>query len=508
MSKPAKKGTKILIGFLIAAILMAICFLCVALYAKNEFNKERSWLPLKYEPQQASATELPDNAPEALDYALCLYDDALHGDSVEISCRTDVDLGGDMKLPFADADNAIIDRIRSGAAGAVQALYPTLSGQRAADVKEAELPELDLDESDVLEYVYDAESLFNRKGEYTSDTYELVFKIDPAFENADEIRSSSVYKGICEALKDAMTVNSIDPDAKEVEICFCVDRLTDQLQSVSIARSYEITANVTLTDAYAALGRDGAREATVVLPYKATEHIDFMWYGLRFTEDYLEQKPGDIITLPLQINVNSAAVQGEDFTVDYEISDPQTMQIDEDAVMTVNKTNDVSDTEGVKVTATLTFEGKRYTDDIIVYITKLDKATTGVRFWEDSFTVALGKTVALPADIRVPVNEQSEQRSEEEYSLLIEVSDPAALKVEQDEKELFATALKPAAEPVTVTVTMKCGGHTYTASLPVTVTEEAVGEPEEAAEIPVEAAADEAEIPVEIMEETEASQND
>ena len=120
MSKPAKKGTKILIGFLIAAILMAICFLCVALYAKNEFNKERSWLPLKFEPQQASATELPDNAPEALDYALCLYDDALHGDSVEISCRTDVDLGGDMKLPFADADNAIIDRIRSGAAGAVE----------------------------------------------------------------------------------------------------------------------------------------------------------------------------------------------------------------------------------------------------------------------------------------------------------------------------------------------------------------------------------------------------
>jgi len=177
------------------------------------------------------------------------------------------------------------------------------------------------------------------------------------------------------------------------------------------------------------------------------------------------------MTLPLEIHVNNAAVQGEDFTVDYMISDPQTLEIDEEAVMTVNQTNAVSDTEGVKVTATLTYDGKTFSDDIIIYITKLDKATTGVRFWEDSFTVEAGKTAALPADIRVPINEQSDLKSEEEYTLTVEVSDPTALTVEQDDKTLFATALKPVADPVTVKVTMKCGGHTYTAELPVTITQ-------------------------------------
>ncbi len=472
MSKPLTRKTKVILGILIAAVLMGICFLCVAIYARNEFKKERSWLPLKFEPQQASVTELPDNADDALTYATRLFDEALHSDIVEISCRTDVDLSGELKLPFREADNNIIDKIRSQAAGAVQALYPTLDSQRVTDVKPEELPRISLKSSDVLEYAYDAESIFNRKGEYNSDTYEIVFKVDPAYENADEIRHGSVYEGICDILKDAATVNNVDLDTQDVEMRFYVDRLTDRLQSVSVSRSYQITADVTLTDAYAGLLKDaGSKDATVVFPYKATEQINFMWYGLRFTVDYMEQKPDDIMTLPLEIHVNNAAVQGEDFTVDYMISDPQTLEIDEEAVMTVNQTNAVSDTEGVKVTATLTYDGKTFSDDIIIYITKLDKATTGVRFWEDSFTVEAGKTAALPADIRVPINEQSDLKSEEEYTLTVEVSDPTALTVEQDDKTLFATALKPVADPVTVKVTMKCGGHTYTAELPVTITQ-------------------------------------
>ena len=243
------------------------------------------------------------------------------------------------------------------------------------------------------------------------------------------------------------------------------------MKSVDVFRRYNVTASVTLTEAYSALAQnEGKRTFTVTLPYQATEPIDFMWYGLRFTQDYMEQRPDDIMTLPLEIHVNSAAVQGEDFTVAYTISDPETLTIDEEAVMTVNRTNDVSDTEGVKVTAVLQYDGKTYTDDIIIYITKLEKATMGVRFWKDSFTLAVGQTEAMPADIRVPVNEQSEQRTEEEYSLTIEVSDPSALAVEADGKELYATALKAAAEPVTVKVTMKCGGHTYEAEIPVTIT--------------------------------------
>lgn len=472
MSKPMKKKTKVLIGILIAAVLLSVCFFCVGLYAKNEFEKEKSWLPLKPLPQKASVTELPDNVHDAYEYVMRLYEEALHSDTAEGSWHTEVNLSGDYTTPFKEVDNAFFGRILGGAAGAIQGLYPNVSGVKMTEEAAEGLPEINLEESDIIGYNYDPDDLFNRKGEYLSDTYEIVFQIDPAFENADVIRNGSVYNGICDMLKDAMTVNDVDLDVQSVEMRFRIDRLTDQLQSADVFRSYKVKADVTLTDDYAPLlGDDGQRDVTVTFPYQATEKVSFMWYGLRFLVDYLEQKPDDIITLPLDIHVNDARVQGEDFTVTYTISDPAALEVDQEGTMTVLKEHGVSATEGVTLTATLDYEGKTYTDDMIVYVTKLDKATTGVRFYEDAFTMTVGSTLPLPSDIRVPVNEAAESRREEEYELFLDISDPDALTVEIDNKELYATALKATDAPVTVSVTMDCGGHTYQAEIPVTITQ-------------------------------------
>ncbi|MBR5409516.1 MAG: hypothetical protein IK104_02500 [Clostridia bacterium] len=473
MSKPMKKGVKVFLILLIAATLLTACFICVGIYAKMEFEKERTWLPPVPIAQQPSATELPDNAHDAYEYAMRLYREAVRSDRAEGSWYTDVDLGGDMELPFAEADNVLINDIRREAAGAVQALYPTVWGVKMSNEASEEIPVIDLKESDILEYPYDAGSVYNRKGEYRSDVYELVFKVDPAFEDAAALHESSVYKGICDALKDAVTVDSAELEVLEVELRFRVDRLTDQLQSVELSRLYNVAATVTFTDAYSAVVRDtGERQITVTMPYRATQHIIFMWYGLHFTKDYLEQKPNDMVALPLDVYVNFAAVQGEDFRLEYEISDPETLEIDKDAVLTVHKTNAVSDTEGIRVTAKLYYDGKVFQDDLIIFISEKDKTATGVRFWQDGYTMAVGgNEEPLPVEIRVPVNEQADNKAEEEYELLIEISDPEALSVEVDGKDLYATALKAAADPVTVSVTMKCGGHTYYAELPVTITQ-------------------------------------
>ena len=471
MSKPMKKGVKVFLILLIVAVLLTACFICVGIYAKLEFEKERTWLPPVPMPQQASVTELPDNAHDAYEYVMRLYNEAIRSDSAEGSWHTDVDLSGDVELPFKDADKTLFDDIRGEAAGAIQALYPTVYGVKMSDEAAEEIPVIGLKESDILEYPYDAGSLFNRKGEYNSDTYEIVFKVDPAFEDTAALHDSGVYKGVCDALKDAVTVDNADIEVLEVELRFRIDRLTDQLQSVDISRCCEITAKVTFTDAYGAILQDPEKQITVTLPYRATERISFMWYGLRFTKDYMEQKPDDMVMLPLDVHVNGAAVQGEDFRLEYEISDPETLEIDKDAVLTVNKTNDVSDTEGIHVTAILHYDGKDFTDDIIIYVSEKDKTTTGVRFWQDGYTMAVGSNEPLPVEIRVPVNEQSEQRTEEEYELQLEISDPDALSIEVDNKDLYATALKATADPVTVSVTLKCGGHTYQAELPVTITQ-------------------------------------
>ncbi|MBQ9879783.1 MAG: hypothetical protein IJM45_05035 [Clostridia bacterium] len=471
MSKPMKKGVKIFLVVLIVLVLVGLCFASVAIYARMQFNKEKSWLPPVFTPQQASVTELPDNAHDAYAYVIRLYEEAVRSDAAEGSWRTDVDLGGEVTLPFADADKTLFDDIRSGAAEAVKALYPTVSGVKMSEEAADDIPAIDFDEADILEYVYDPAAIFNRKGEYVSDAYDLTFKLAPVFESRDDIEKSAVFKGACDAMQDALTVNDAELDVKEAQISFRVDRLTDKLQSVVITRTSVLNADVALTDAYSALLADtGSNSLTVDLPYKTTEHIDFTWYGLHFSEDYIEQQPDDIIALPIDVKVNGAAVSGEDFELTYEISDPETLSIDDDNVLTVKKTNDVSDTEGIKVTAVLSYQGKTYTDDLIVYITELDKTETGVRFWQDGFTLSAGSTEALPVEIRVPINEQSELKTEEEYELFVDVSDPSALTVEVDGKDLYATGLKASADPVTVSVTLKCGGHTYEAQLPVTIT--------------------------------------
>ncbi len=472
MSKPLKKGTKIFVIVLVVAFLLGLCFFCVAMYAKNEFEKEKSWLPPKPFAQQQSVTELPDNIHDAYGYVMRLYDEALHHEAVEGSWHTDVNLAGDITLPFAEADNELIHMIRDGAVGTVQALYPTVSDVLMTEEKAEDLPLIDLEESDILEYNYDPAEVFNRKGEYNSDEYEIVFKIDPAFENADEIRHGAVYEGICDILKDAVTVNDVDLDVKDVEIRFVIDRLSDHMKRVTVSRSYDVRADVTLTEEYAALMPDGSRDLEIGLPYQATEHVDFKWYGLRFLEDFLEQKPNDIVALPIDVYVNPAAVQGEDFTVEYTYGDPEAISVDDDFVLTVNKTNEVSGTEGILLTATLSYAGETYTDDIIIYVTALDKTTAGVRFWEDTFEIPVGTTRVMPAEIRVPINEQADNKAEEEYELFLEISDPDALSIEIDGKDLYATALKAPADPVTVTLTMNCGGHTYTAEIPVTITAE------------------------------------
>ena len=470
MSKPMKKGVKITLILLIVIVLLIACFISVAIYARIEFQKERTWFPPEFSPQQASVTELPDNIHDAYTYVMKLYNETVNSDVTEGSWHTDVDLGGDVELPFREADKKVFDEIRSETAGKLRALYPDINSVKMSEEDADEVPEVNLEESEILEYIYDPAAIFNRKGEYNSNTYELVFKVSPAFEKTEDILQSDVYKAICEELKDALTINSAKIDVKEVEIRFRVDRLTDQLLSVEIMRFSDVTADVTLTEAYSALLENGDR-LTVTLPYRATEHIDFMWYGLRFTDDFLEQKPNDITPLPLDVHVNGAAVRGEDFDIEFEISHPETLTIDDDLVMTINRVNDISGTEGVTITATLLYEGKTWSDDLTVYITEMDKTTTGVRFWKDSYTIAYGSTEPLPVEIRVPVNEQSEQRTEEEYELIVDVSDTEALSIEVDNKDLYCTALKATADPVTVSVTLKCGGHTYNAEMPVTITE-------------------------------------
>ncbi|MBQ6165164.1 MAG: hypothetical protein IJK23_11880 [Clostridia bacterium] len=457
-AKPMKKGLKIFLIVFIVIVLLGICFGSLALYAKHEFEKDKFWLP--YVPQKQSVTELPETAQEAVAYVERLYAEAIVSDEAEGSWRTDVDLGGDMQISLPDADANIVRFIRDNAAGKVAALYPSGSGVLMKDAEN--VPVLELGSGDVLDYPYDPDSLFNTDGTYKSDEYVIDFTVDPASVDADALKNGDVCKGVLELIAPAASVDGLNITPTAVSMRFKIDRLTDRLRSVEIVRTYDISAAVRFAGEYAALS---AEPVEVSLPYKTTQHIDFKWYGARFTQGDIAVTHDDIEMLPVEISVNDGAEKGKDFNLTFTYSVPDLMEVDDEVVLHVHGRHDKD--EPITVGMKLEYDGHVYTDEINVYITDLEMVKTGVQFPFKEVEAAVGTSVHLITDLRVP-----EETKEEDYTLTYETSAPDAVSI--DEHGMI-TVLKAVSGPVTVKVTLDCSGHTYSDEMTVRITAETEG---------------------------------
>ena len=457
-AKPMNKGLKTFLIVLIVIVLLGICFGSLALYARHEFTKEKFWLP--YVPQQQSLTAFPETADEAAAYVNRIYSEAVASDEAEGSWRTDVDLGGDMSVSLPDADASLVRYIRDGAAGRIAPLYPSASDVNMKDARDA--PSLELNSGDILDYPFDPESIYNPDGTFISDDYVLEFEVDPASVDGAALKDGDVCRGVLDMLAPAVSADGLNIEPKTVHMKFTADRLTDRLRSVEIVRAYDVSAKVSFAGEYAALS---AEPVDVSLPYKTVQHIDFKWYGARFTEGDIAVTHDDIESLPVEIYVNEAAVKGEDFKLSFTYSVPDVMEVDDEVVLHVHGRHDKDDpiTVGMK----LEYNGHVYTDELNVYITDLEMVKTGVQFPFKEVEASVGESVHLITDLRLP-----EEEKEDDYTLTYETSAPDAVSI--DEKGMI-TVLKAAAQPVTIKVTLNCSGHTYSDEMTVRITAETEG---------------------------------
>ena len=142
-----KKRLKAFLAVLLTIVMVAICFGCVWLYLRHEQAKPVFHLP-ELTPQ-ASVTSLPENAKDAAAYIDRLYQAAITADDVEGDWHTDVHLG-DMKTPFAEADNVLVQYIREQAPGQIAAFYPSASELVMAKTTDA--PAFQVDPAKVIDY--------------------------------------------------------------------------------------------------------------------------------------------------------------------------------------------------------------------------------------------------------------------------------------------------------------------------------------------------------------------
>ena len=339
--KPMKKGVKALLWVLFVLGMIGLCLGLGAMYLKKDGTKKTFVMPP--EEPRASVAELPVGEDALLSYATDLLAEATAADDVTHSWGTAVGLAGELKTPFAPADNALAGWVRDNAAGQIAPLY--------AEV----VPELPLEKA----------ALLSAEGVEEGDSYILTFNVDPAAVDAEAMKQSDVYQKITELFASAATVEAINIEPQSVSIRVNVNRTNNHLNNVEFSRSFQVTADVALTDAYRALTPDGKAEISV--PYTTTQTLSFNYYGANFTKRQIVLREGDEEYMPLHLNLKPDATD-DDFTSKVTCSDPEALEVHDDGLMIAKQAKE----EPVTVTVVLSYLGHEYTDTMLVYVTDLE----------------------------------------------------------------------------------------------------------------------------------------
>ncbi len=361
--KPMKKGMKIFLGVLVAVLVVALCMGAVGLYLVHEQKK-----PVFEPPEIAerpSATQLPADGAEGAAYVERLFAAMADADDVEGAWHTDVHFG-EVSTSLKEADNAVLQYLTEQVAGQIGALYPSASELVMSQTKEK--PVFSLAGANITDF--SASQGERNEEEKVDDTasYYLNFTCEPAAADPAAMQAEDVYQKAVELLAPALTVESFDIQAVSETVSAHTDRISDDLLELKVTKDYIITAQVRLTEAYAALSENGLVQ--VEFSYQTVQTVNFSHYGLRFLEQQLAVRENDMKALPMDVTVHSTATK-EDYKLTFEVSDPEAITVDESGVMNVHAARE----EAITITATLEYDGHSYADTMTVYVTELEVKT-------------------------------------------------------------------------------------------------------------------------------------
>ncbi len=346
-----KKAKRIIIVILCTIGFIGLCFLCVGIYAKHELSKPVFDFPEITE--EKSVSDLPADKDAAYDYVDKLYNTAISADNTEGSWHTDIKAEGEAALPFSDADNTVFTRVWQSSAEKLADLCP-----KAENIKLSEadsIPPLGFERNDVIDFSAE-QGRVNDEGETEDDNfYFITLDINPDSFDSDAVTKGEVFKKAADELSSLFSIETAEISACTITAEFKIDRFSDQLISAKITK--KLNAKLDLLSSEKIIYK-------AELPYESVQYTEFLHYGLHFNERQIVVKPEDMKALPLEVRVNGET-QKDEYSLEFDISKDGVLDIDEDGVMTVCGESE----EKVKLTATLRYGGKTYTDELIVYVT-------------------------------------------------------------------------------------------------------------------------------------------
>lgn len=178
------------------------------------------------------------------------------------------------------------------------------------------------------------------------------------------------------------TCGEPDLSIRGAEITARVNRLTDQLLSLSFKKETDISLNLDFTGDFASLG-------TVPADIEAEDAytLDFTWPGLVLSEHELSIAPKKTEALHASLTCSDPA----NTAVRWSVADESIAVVDSDGYVKAGKK-----TGRTTVTASFDFQGKTYSDTCSVFV---KKSVEGVDLSKRRLTMQAGDTAGLQARI-------------------------------------------------------------------------------------------------------------
>jgi len=169
---------------------------------------------------------------------------------------------------------------------------------------------------------------------------------------------------------------------RDAEIIARVNRLTDQLISLSFQKKTDISLNLRFTGDFASIG-----VVPAAVSAEDTRTLDFTWPGLVLSEHELSIAPKKTAALHASLNCSDPS----DAAVRWSVSDESIAVVDSEGYVKAGKKSGRA-----TVTASFDFQGKTYTDSCEIFV---KTSVEGLKLSRRRLTMRPGETAGLETRI-------------------------------------------------------------------------------------------------------------
>lgn len=390
MEQKSSKKKQVLLIFLVLAVLLGACSVSVTFYVKNYVTEGVVDIaPVA----AASKTEEPDKNGFADYLNNVLLAPASDSNSVKTNLNSSVSID-DIEFENDKANTDTVKYIVGSLSGKISESYPSHEGDfgdgfnlrpavpltadsiTAFEIKQGEVNPDDEESADEANYYY-----------FTVESQNLNSAAGGKVLNclSDKDLKTALTK-VTDSLSEMLDAESceITPDGMKVE--GKTNRLSDQLQNLSIYASYKVKLDVVFKNDYEVLGK-----GTLTFKLTVKEEYNYTWAGVDITEDIINLSHNEEDILPLSVNISDKATEK-----DYKIS----FASEDESIVSINENGDIKglklSEKPVKITATFVYLGKTYTDSCEVYVTVPVKR---IKTQPDKIKLNKGETAQLTCDV-------------------------------------------------------------------------------------------------------------